>query len=200
MSDFLINREYSIYTKYPTNFTLHTCKDIKSKKKEYKPTKTDEIPKDIPNFGFVHVSVGKYPIKITTPIMLCPFGFNRKISQLALQFTNVQNDPEMNGFFTFIQELEMEQMKYLGLSEEESDLYLSQIRFDKNNKYDPNLLIKVPFVKNKYEVDIRNNDEESSIAQIYNFSKLKCDIYIDNIWKYNGKFVCKWKVDKVLIM
>ena len=29
--------------------------------------------------------------------------------------------------------------------------------------------------------------------------KLKCDIYIDKIWKFNGKYVCKWKVKNILI-
>ena len=51
-----------------------------------------------------------------------------------------------------------------------------------------------------FNIDIRNKDRECSIQNIYNFSKMKCDIYIDKIWKYNEKYVCKWKVKKILIV
>ena len=106
----------------------------------------------------------------------------------------------MNGFFNFIQTMEHRQMKYLGLTSEDIDLYISQIKYDKKEKYDPNLVTKVPFRSNRYEVDVRTSDNECSIANIYNFSKMKCDIYIDNIWKFNGKFVCKWKVSRILLV
>ena len=36
--------------------------------------------------------VGKYLIYITTPVMLCPFGFNRQNNQMTLQFTNVKTN------------------------------------------------------------------------------------------------------------
>tara|TARA_B100001094_G_C18153359_1_gene784994 strand:- start:1639 stop:2037 length:399 start_codon:yes stop_codon:yes gene_type:complete len=132
--------------------------------------------------------------------MVCPFGFNKTSGQLALQFTNVKTDPEMNSFFEFIQKLEFEQMKYLGLTEEESDLYISQIKYDKQERYDPNLSVKVPFQKNRYDIDIHSEDSESSLTRIYNFSKLKCDIYIDKLWKFNDHFICKWKVKRVVIL
>ena len=94
----------------------------------------------------------------------------------------------------------LKQMQYLGLDEDEADLYLSQIRHDKNGKYDPNLLTKIPFRSNKYDIDIRTKENSCSISNIYKFSKVKCDIYIDKIWKFNDKYVCKWKVKNVLIV
>ena len=130
--------------------------------------------------------------------MIAPFGFNKNSNQIYIQFTNIRTDSEVNSFYNFIQELEMKQMKYIGLEEDDADLYLSQIRHDKNGKYDPNLIIKVPFSKNKYDIDIKNKDgEECSISTIFNFSKMQCDIYIDKIWKFNEKYVCKWKVKKI---
>ena len=48
----------------------------------------------------------------------------------------------MNSFFNFIQNLEMKQMEYLGLDDDDSDLYISQIRYDKKGRYDPNLLVR----------------------------------------------------------
>ena len=80
--------------------------------------------------------------------MVVPFGFDKNTNQMYLQFTNVKTDPKMEGFFEFIQKLEFNQMQYLGLSEEDSDLYLSQIKFPKNEKYDPNLVVKIPIRSN----------------------------------------------------
>ena len=69
----------------------------------------------------------------------------------------------MNSFFNFIQRFEFEQMKYLGLTDEDSELYISQIKFDKKERYDPNLSVKVPFYGNRYDVDIYS-DERGDIA------------------------------------
>ena len=89
-------------------------------------------------------------------------------------------------------------MEYLGLDDDDSDLYISQIRYDKKGRYDPNLLVKIPFSANKYDVEIQNKDKGCSLSNVYNFSKMRCDIYIDKIWKYNERFVCKWKVKKMI--
>ena len=205
-TSFLKNQNFDILLSRDLTFSIYICKDCSSSIKDYEQLSSSRsvVPKDILNLGYIQVSHGKYPIKITTPIMVCPFGFDKRTNQLTLQFTNVKTNPEMSGFFESIQILEMKQMEYLGLQEDESDLYLSQIRYDKKGKYDPNMLLKIPFVRNGYDVDIRGEGDNSSVSlsvsQLFNFSKLKCDIYIDKIWKYNGKFVCKWKVDKIRIM
>ena len=67
--------------------------------------------------------------------------------------------------------------------------------------YDPNLLVKVPFKNNKFEVDIRSeNYNNVSIMSIGKFTKMKCDIYIDKIWLFNDRFYCKWKVRRIYIL
>ena len=180
-------------------FKKYICIDCTQKKKEYEYDNSENVPKDILNLGYIEISLGKFPIYETTPTMVCPFGFNKSNNQMTLQFTNVKDDSEMNSFFRFIQELEMKQMEYLGINDDDVDLYISQIRYDKKGRYDPNLLVKIPFRSNKYEVEVRNRDTSCSIANIYNFSKMRCDIYIDKIWKFNGKYVCKWKVKKIMI-
>ena len=92
-------------------------------------------------------------------------------------------------------------MKYIGLNEDETIKYVSQIRHDKNNKYDPNLLVKIPFKNNKFEVDIRSDNYNNvSIMSIGKFTKMKCDIYIDKIWLFNDRFYCKWKVRRIYIV
>tara|TARA_B100000686_G_C16781126_1_gene971931 strand:- start:16 stop:618 length:603 start_codon:yes stop_codon:yes gene_type:complete len=195
---FLKNLHHNLFEEKPLQFNNFICKDCTQKKKEYEYQEEQGIPpKDIQNLGYVNVSMGKYPIYVTTPRMVAPFGFNRENNQMYIQFTNVRTDSEMNSFYNFIQNLEMKQMEYLGLDTDDADLYISQIRHDKKGKYDPNLIVKIPFSKNKYDVDIRNKDGECSISNLYNFSKMQCDIYIDNIWKFNEKYVCKWKVKKI---
>ena len=131
--------------------------------------------------------------------MVCPFGFNKRTNTLTLQFTNYKTDPEMNSFFRFIKEIELQQMQYIGLDEEEVDMYLSQIKFDGKGKYDPNFILKVPFRENGYDVSIKNKSSSISVTNIYKWTKLRCDIYIDKIWKFNGKYVCKWKVKNILM-
>ena len=79
------------------------------------------------------------------------------------------------------------------------DALKQAIRYDKKGRYDPNLLTKIPFRGTKYLVDIKNKDSACSISNIYNFTKVRCDIFIDKVWKYNDKYVCKWKVGKILI-
>ena len=200
-ASFLKNYHHNLFQKHPLNFQVNVCKDCTSKKKEYVKDNTDRIPKDILNLGNIDIYAGKHPIYVTTPLMTCLFGFDRRTNQMCLQFTDFKTDSEMRSFHDFIQELELRQMKYLGLNEETCDLYNSQIRQDKDGKYDPYLLVKVPFKNNRYEVDICDKDSSScSITNIYNFTKMKCDIFIDKIWKYNDTYICKWKVRKVLLV
>ena len=199
---FLKNIDHSRYNIDNIVYTTYTCKDCTQKKKEFEVCLNDSCPKELKNFGYCSLNYNQNPfVYVTTPPMLCLFGLDKNTNNMSLQFTNVKTDNLMKSFFNFIQGIEFGQMKYLDLDEDDADLYISQIRYDKNGKYDPNLLIKVPWVhnSNKYDIDIRTKDSCCSITNIYKFSKLKCDIYIDKIWKFNGKYVCKWKVKNILI-
>ena len=195
----LKNLHHNIYEGKQFTYKIFSIKDCSAKKKEYEPYQGNQIPKEIPNLGYINIQIGRSPIVVTTPVMVF-HGFNKSTGQLPLQFTNVKTDSEMNSFFNFIQRFEFEQMKYLGLTNEDSELYISQIKFDKQERYDPNLSVKVPFYGNRYDVDIHSEDSNHSLTRIYNFSKVKCDIYVDKIWKFNDHFICKWKVKRVVIL
>ena len=199
-TSFLLNRHHTYYDGKNIKLQIYTIKDCSVKQKEYEQYQGKEIPKQIPNLGYVRILSGKSQMTVTTPVMVCPFGFNKQTGVMSLQFTNLQTDPSMNAFFEFIQKLEFQWMKFLGLSEGDSDLFISQIKYDKQERYDPNLSVKIPFKHNRYDVDIRTTDKEASVTRIYNFSKLQCDLYLDNLWKFNERYVCKWKVKKVLIL
>ena len=149
-------------------------------------------------FGYVQVYIGKYPnLTVTTPIMTCPFGIQNQGSNysLSLQFTDVEEDEYMKSFYEWIQALEFAQMKYLGLTDKDIDSYISQIKYDKKGKYDPNLHVKIPFHYNKFQTDIYSDDHSAvNLFYLQKFAKVQCDIYIDKIWKFNDQYVCKWKV------
>ena len=196
---FLKNIHHNVYLDKPLTYRKYICKDCTDKKKEYEFLGGDEVPKTIDNLGYIQISLGRSTIYITTPEMVCPFGFNKENNILTLQFTNINTDNEMKSFYKLIQNLEMDQMKYIGLTEDDIDLYISQIRYDKQGKYDPNLVVKLPFNYNKYNVDIYNDQFPISIFNISKFNKMTCDIYIDKMWKFNERYVCKWKVKKIFV-
>ena len=198
---FLLNRNHNYYIGKTITYKDYICKDCSQKKKEYEICREEEcFPKSIQNLGYIEVSYGRGPIILTTPTMVCPFGFNKGTNTLTLQFTNYKTDSEMKSFLKFVKELELKQMQFIGLEEEESDLYLSQIKVDSAMKYDPNLILKIPFKQNGYDVNIKSKGASISVNNIFKWTKLKCDIYIDKIWKFNGKYVCKWKVKDILII
>ena len=132
--------------------------------------------------------------------MVCLFGMKNQI--MSLQFSNYTTDDEMGSFFNFIKNIELNNMINLGITDEkDTGKYTSQIRYDKEGKYDPNLSVKVPFVKNCYDVNIYSDEYDTcNIRNLNNFTKMKCDIYIDKMWKYNEQFICKWKAKVIYLV
>ena len=193
----LKNITHDLYKIDQIKYTKYLIKDCSVKKKdiEYILDKSKEDAVNIKNIGYVSLYYNQNPlIYVTTPVMVCLFGLDKRTKQMSLQFTNLESDSEMKSFFDFIENIEVNNMKNLGIDEDNYDKYINQIRYDKDRKYDPNLSVKVPFVNNRYDIDIYS-DEYSliNIENICNFTKMKCDIYIDKIWKWNDVFTCKWK-------
>jgi hypothetical protein len=192
----LKNITHDLYKVDQIKYTKYLIKDCSAKKKDYVLDKSKEDAVDIKNIGYVSLYYNQNPlIYVTTPVMVCLFGLDKHTKQMSLQFTNLESDSEMKSFFDFIENIEVNNMRNLGIDEDNYDKYINQIRYDKDRKYDPNLSVKVPFVNNRYDIDIYS-DEYSliNIENICNFTKMKCDIYIDKIWKWNDVFTCKWKV------
>ena len=76
--------------------------------------------------------------------------------------------------------------------------YESSLNYSKSVKrLEANLLS--PFKYNKFEVDIYNDKFPISILNIHKFMNMTCDIYIDKIWKFNDKYICKWKVKNIYV-
>ena len=191
----LKNITHDLYKVDQIKYTKYLIKDCSAKKKDYILDKSKENAVNIKNIGYVSLYYNQNPlIYVTTPVMVCLFGLDKKTKQMSLQFTNLESDSEMKSFFDFIENIEVNNMKNLGIDEDNYDKYINQIRYDKDRKYDPNLSVKVPFVNNRYDIDIYSDDYSLiNIENICNFTKMKCDIYIDKIWKWNDVFTCKWK-------
>jgi hypothetical protein len=194
----LKNIDHGLYKLENINYVNNSCVDLE--KKKYKVENI--LAKENERLSYIDI-FHKYSqqIEITTPEMIIPFGIDNKNGfQMKLQFTNYKNDENMKSFYEFISNLEFQQMEHIGLSEDEIHLYSSQIYQDKQNKYDPLLTVKIPFIKNKVNVDIYHDEYTLTVLNINRFSKVKCDIYIDKIWKYNEKYICKWKVKKIYVL
>lgn len=179
-----------------------SCKNVNAKKKEYEKCSTN--PKEDLKFGYSQLYYKKRPqFIVTTPPMVCPFGVNNQGSnfKICLQFTNYMDDPNMKSFYDFIQQSEYKQMELLGLDEEGQDSFISQIKHDKKERYDPNLEVKIPFNYNRLQCDIYSDSfSDVNIMNINKFAKVQCDIYLDKIWKYNENFISKWKVKMIHLL
>ena len=181
------------------SFMNYQCDDMsitKSSDKTY--SENNELHKDHSCFGYIQIYYLKNPlIYVTTPPMKCLFGVTRSGSnnfQMSLQFTDLEEDPVMKQFFDFIQNAEFMCMKHLGLTEEDSDRFISQIKYDKAEIYEPNLSVKLPFHYNKFVTDLYS--DFSSAVNIFNikkFQRMECDIFADKVWRMNDKFYMKWK-------
>jgi len=194
----LQNIDHGKYIIDKIKYINYNLKNPNVKKKEY--IQDDSTAVENEQLSYIQVMYNNNPtIYITTPKMFCPFGFNKKNNTMNLQFSNYKTDVHMNSFFEFIKNIEFQQMEHLGLSEDNMDLYNSQIQYDKKEVYDPTLIVKLPFNYNKYEVDIYNDSFAISILNIQKFNSMTCDIYIDKIWKYNDRYICKWKVRNIFV-
>ena len=168
------------------------------KVKEYEFDDSNVLDND--KLAYIQVLYNNNPvIYVTTPKMFCPFGLSNKGYTMNLQFTNYKTDPHMNSFFEFIKNIEFQQMAHIGLDENNGELYKSQIQYSKNDVYDPSLVTKLPFKYNKFEVDIYKDDFPISIFNIQKFMNMTCDIYIDKVWKFNDRYICKWKVRNIYV-
>ena len=177
------------------NFNL---KNPNVQEKEY--IRDDSVAVENERLSYIQLLYNNNPmIYITTPKMFCPFGFNKNANTMNLQFTNLETDAHMKSFFEFIQNIEFQQMAHIGLTEENADLYKTQIQYDKKGVYDPSLYVKLPFNYNKYEVDIYNDRFPITILGIQKYMTMTCDIYIDKIWKFNDTYICKWKVRNIFV-
>ena len=175
----------------------YLCDDMSVKQSEKTYTECEGCIKDSPQFGYIQLYYFKAPLLyVTTPPMKCLFGVqnNNGSFNMSLQFTNLKEDGEMKSFYDFIESVEFECMKSIGISIHDADCFISQIKRDKKNKYDPNLNVKLPFSYNKFQVEIYSDEYDNvNLFQIQRFTPMQCDIYIDKIWRINDKFFAKWK-------
>ena len=196
----MVKLKYITYDKLELNninSTNYLCDDMSVKQNEKTYTICKGCIKDHPRFGYIQLYYNKHPqVYITTPPMKCLFGVQKSGSnfQMSLQFNTIKEDDTMKYFFDFIQNLEFECMKKIGLSESDADNFISQIKYDKKKQYDPNLSIKLPFSYNRFQTDIYSDHSDTvNLFQIQNFTPMQCDIYLDKIWKMNNKYYAKWK-------
>ena len=175
----------------------HLCDDMSVKQSDKTYSLCEGCIKDHPCFGHLQLKMGRNLfLYVTTPPMKCLFGVQKSGSNfnMSLQFTNLKEDSDMKYFYDFIQRTEFECMKHLGLTEEDADRFISQIKQDKKGVYEPNLSIKLPFSYNQFQTELYSDHSDTvNLFQIQGFTPMECDISLDKIWKMNDKFYAKWK-------
>lgn len=190
----LKGREYSYYDPNQIRYTNFNCENPNVKKKKY--YQDDQLAIHNDRLSYIQINYGPKYVVVKTPPMTVPFKINDKTGSfiVTLQFTNYKDDDIMNGFYEFIRQVEQTQVKHIGFDETTIDRYSSQIRRDSQKKYDPNLVVKIPFRYNKLECEAYDKDGHLiNLLNLTPFSKVQCDIYIDKIWVFNDQFICKWK-------
>lgn len=177
---------------------------IKEKDKTYSKCKKNECIKNNPRFGYYQLYyLNQNQFLVTTPLMKCLFGVQKSGNQfsMSLQFTDLQENSVMKQFYDFIENLQFYCMARIGLDETDADNFISQIKYDKKGKYDPNLSVKIPFHYNRFQTEIfSESSSDVNLFQIQGFTPMKCDIYLDKIWKMNDKFHMKWKCKAIQLV
>jgi len=196
----LKNISHKAYDIEKIRYVNFSCKNPNVKKKEFIEDTSVAVNNDKLSHVGLYYSKNSI-IYVTTPVMVCPFGVNQSNGfMMNLQFTNYENDDRMKEFYLFIKSLEELQKNHMGFDDTNDDLYISQVKRDKQKKYDPNLVVKLPFRQNKFELEAYNKDGDIiNVMNIPKFCKVQCDIYIDKIWKFNDQYICKWKLHRLVM-
>ena len=196
----LKNISHKAYDIEKIRYVNFSCKNPNVKKKEFIEDTSVAVNNDKLSHVGLYYSKNSI-IYVTTPVMVCPFGVNQSNGfMMNLQFTNYENDDRMKEFYLFIKSLEELQKNHMGFDDSNDDLYISQVKRDKQKKYDPNLVVKLPFRQNKFELEAYNKDGDIiNVMNIPKFCKVQCDIYIDKIWKFNDQYICKWKLHRLVM-
>ena len=135
-------------------------------------------------------------ITIKTPILKCPFGLEEEYKKflVKLELTNYENDLEINNFFKQMISLEEDVKK---LMEKEELFYNDIIRY--SDKFDPLIKFYLPFRYDKFEVDFYKNKSLTTSKEITKGCKLKLELNVLSIWKFQNKYGINFKVKKINI-
>ena len=125
----LKNIDHGTYELDKFKYEKYVCKK-NATIKEYDIYKGKTEPIKIDNLSYIRMYYNNTnKITVTTPIMICPFGFegsNNNFS-IKLQFTNLNSDKHMESFYKFVENIESNIKQYIGLTTENSKLFKSQI-------------------------------------------------------------------------
>ena len=135
-------------------------------------------------------------INIKTPMLKCPFGLEEEYNKflVKLELTNYKNDLEINNFFKQIISIEEEVKKFM---EKDELFYNDIIRY--SDKFDPLIKFYLPFRYDKFEVDFYKNKNLTTSKEITKGCKLKLDLDVLSIWKFQNKYGINFKVKKINI-
>tara|TARA_X000000950_G_scaffold16461_1_gene17925 strand:+ start:177 stop:659 length:483 start_codon:yes stop_codon:yes gene_type:complete len=139
---------------------------------------------------FTIVNSDKYDtfLNFSTGVVNVPFGIEKYYDSYILKIQLIDKD-----LIDFINTIEN---KVKNINKE---YFISQIQESKD-PYPNLLIIKIDNKKiNKLEIQSSNNNLVN-FFDIKKNTKIKLNIYVDNIWFNNKKLICKFKTNKICIM
>ena len=127
-------------------------------------------------------------LNFSTGVVNVPFGIEKYYDSYILKIQLIDKD-----LIDFINTIEN---KVKNINKE---YFISQIQESKD-PYPNLLIIKIDNKKiNKLEIESSNNNLVN-FFDIKKNTKIKLNIYVDNIWFNNKKLICKFKTNKICIM
>lgn len=148
----------------------------------------------------IMVHLGDNKLKIKTPIVTFPFGFDCIGDSYygKMEFTNHVGDVEMRDFFNLMKSCEKYISDYIHTIDKDA---IIQSNIIEKESYNPEMVIKLIQFKQKITTKIMDKTSKYlTFMDIKKKSRAKCVLLLDGIWKVNGKYCYKWKAQEILIV
>lgn len=136
------------------------------------------------------------PINIETAKFPLPFGLEEAYNNMYIKLclSNIKKSKDSQDLYNFIQNIESRIVSLIP----DCDNIQSQIRT--HSEYDPILTVKVPTFRNSVSCTIVDTD--NTPFNIYGLCKgdyVKCQLVIDTVWYFKGKYSYKIKAKQIIV-
>lgn len=144
------------------------------------------------NTDFLTVKYNDNPLYIETPEMYVPFGLEKEYNNFIIKLQFNRNNEETIDFYNFILELEDKIKELLNTNSLKSEIVHT------NKKFDPLLKTKILCIKNSINIDYKKNNEFGNIYDFEKKTNIKAFLMIDNLFRKNSNYYCKFKLKKII--
>lgn len=140
-------------------------------------------------------------IRVTTPIISIPFGFETYQKKEILNLLIDDDDNDKHNFIHYITELEqyLQNPKYNMHPNYNGDInnktFINTLRKNNNNK---NYILRIN-AKNSDNVDIRDKNGKLVFKHDIIHKNCKCIIELSNVWIYGDNYGLVWNLSNIIV-